>query len=392
MKFLFFAVALLGVTPLTAHADGQEPAPLITPDGDRLQLDDLGMYAVGYQYRAQAEKRFPDGWSGGFESLTGVALQPAGEQNGRAAFLLHPPWRGGTGVAFQEFRFRLPSADQVQQIKLTGATAMRSDALAGRGEPPKSDGATFRVFANGRTLLEEHRADAQWKSFTFDLTELAGQILTLRFETDPGPRDNASFDFALWGGRELLLPGFAPKPVAPTASPPPLDLRRLYPAQNGEVAPPSGFAGNATADIGADQIALTYRGDDGILQYIGHRPVTADDPPLGRWRLRATPHGEPVSQEIPLAGDARLEWTQAAKFQSSRWESVPGGAVCISTYDVSGQTATLRCTAKLSGKSFGVGGGLRPAANRGARRRALLSGVASAARDNALLLRPSLLS
>jgi hypothetical protein len=346
-----FVVALL-VAPFAVHAGGHEPAPLITPDADRLQLDDLGMYAVGYQYRGQAEKRFPDGWSGGFESLTGVALQPAGEQNGRVACLLHPPWRGGTGVAFQEFRFRLPPADQVQHIKLTGATAMRSDALAGPGEQPKSDGATFRIFANGRPLLEEHRANAQWKLFSFDLTDLAGQILTLRFETDPGPRDNASFDFALWGGRELLLPGFAPKPVAPTAPPPALDLRRLYPVQNGDVAPPSGFAADTTADMGADQATLTYAGDDGTMQYVWNRPVTADDPPLGRWRLRATPHGEPVFQEVPLAGDARLEWTQSAKFQSSRWESVTGGAVCLSTYDVNGQTATLRCTAKLIGKTL----------------------------------------
>ena len=166
MKFLSFVVALQALAPFMVRADSHEPAPLIMPDAERLPLDEIGLYAAGYQFRGQEEKRFPDGWSGGFDDRTGVALQPAGEQNGRAAFLLHPPWRGGTGVAFQEFRFQLPPAAAVQHITLAGATAMRSDALARPGAKPKSDGATFRILANGRTLLDENRADAQWKPFS----------------------------------------------------------------------------------------------------------------------------------------------------------------------------------------------------------------------------------
>ncbi len=352
MKLLFIALTLLQIAPFAAPADGQSPAPLIVPDADRLQLDGIGLYAAGYQYRGQAEQRFPSGWSGGFEDRTGVALQPAGEQNGQAAFLMHPPWRGGTGVAFQEFCFRLPAADIVKRIRLVGLTAMRSDALAGPGEKPKSDGATFRILANGRTLLDENRADAKWKSFAFDLTALAGQTVTLRFETDPGPRNSASFDFALWGGRELLLEGYTPKPPPPATLPPPMDLQRLYPMQNGEVAPPSGYAGKLTTEVRGDKATLTYSGADGMLQYELTRPITADDPPLGRWQLRAIPHGEFVPQIVPLANDARLEWRTASKFKASRLESAPDGVTCISTYEVDGHPATLRCTAKLSGKSL----------------------------------------
>jgi hypothetical protein len=354
MKFIFAAVALLVIAPLATRADNFETAPLIAPDAGRLSLDEIGLYAAGYQYRGNAEKYFPTGWSSGFEAVTGVALQPAGEQNGRAAFLLHPPWRGGTGVAFQEFRFQLPPAAAVRHIKLVGATAMRSDALAEPGEKPKSDGATFRIFANGRTLLDENRDDAQWKSFSFDLTDLAGQVVTLRFETDPGPRDNSSFDFALWSGRELVLDGFVPKPAVPLAPPPPLDLRRLYPVENGEVVPPSGFAGKITTDVSSNSATLTYRGADGTLQYQCQRPVTAEDSPLGIWQLRATAHGEKDSAVVPFAGDARLEWTQTATFRSSRLEGVPDGVACISTYELNGRTATLRCTAKLIGKSLAL--------------------------------------
>ncbi len=343
---------LVAAFVLSTKAGGRELAPLISPDGDSIRLDEIGLYTVGYQYRGQEEKFFPEGWSGGFEPLTGVALQPVGEQNGKAALLLHPPWRGGTGVAFQEFRFQLPPASAMRHIRLVGATAMRHDALAAPGEKPKSDGATFRIFANGQKLLDEHRDDSQWKEYSCDLSDLAGQVVTLRFETDPGPRNDSSFDFALWGDRELLLEGFTPKPARRVAAPPSLDLHRLYPVQNGEVAPPSGFAGKITTITGTNNATLTYRGPDGILQYQWTCPSAADDPPLGRWRLLATPSGTKTPDVVPLAGDARLEWTQAATFKSSRLEAEPNAAVCISTYDVNGQTATLRCEAKLIGKSL----------------------------------------
>ena len=163
---------------LAAEAASRELPPLIAPDSNHIQLDEIGLYTVGYQYRGQEERFFPDGWSGGFDAITGVALQPAGEQNGKAAMLLHPPWRGGTGVAFQEFRFQLPPVSDVKHIRLVGATGMRNDALAAAGEKPKSDGATFRIFANGQKLLDEHRADSQWKKYSCDLSDLAGQVVT----------------------------------------------------------------------------------------------------------------------------------------------------------------------------------------------------------------------
>ena len=354
MNFITRPLKLLLATGLlvpTARAQDR-PAPLIAPDAARLSLDDLGLYAVGYQYRGQDEKLFPIGWSGNFGTQTGVALQPRGEQNGRAALLEHPPWRNGTGITFQEFRFQLPPANKVGRIMLRGATAMHADAIAKAGEKPKSDGVTFRIEANGHALLDEHRDDANWKDFTFDLSEFAGQILTLRFETDPGPQDNPSFDFALWSGRVLELQGFQAPPVAVPPKTAPLDLRKLYPVQNGEVAPPSGFAGKTNVQVNGDSTTLNYSGADGTLQYQWTRPQNANDAPLGSWQLRATPHGAKTAQSVPLASDASLEWTQGATFQSSRFEATPNGATCVSTYDVGGKTATLRCTAQLIGKSL----------------------------------------
>ncbi|HWH72531.1 MAG TPA: hypothetical protein VNT26_24430, partial [Candidatus Sulfotelmatobacter sp.] len=138
---LHLTILLLAVAALSAVAQ-----PAITPDASVMALDDLGLYAVGYAYRGQAEQQFSLGWSGFFEDKTGVACEPFGTQNGKRVFLLHCPWRNGTGIAFQQFNFQLPA--NAQRILLTGATAMSSTYFS------QSDGVTFRVFANGSKLLE----------------------------------------------------------------------------------------------------------------------------------------------------------------------------------------------------------------------------------------------
>lgn len=337
---------------LLCFAARQSPAqPVLTPDASVIKLDEIGIYAVGYARRGQAEKRFPVGWSGGFEEQSGVALQPAGEYNGKPATLLHNPWRGGTGVAFQQFAFRLPKASTVRRIVLRGATAMRSDAIAASGEKPKSDGTTFRVFVNGSRLLDEHRADAAWKSFSFDLTHLAGETATIRFETDPGPADNPSFDFSLWGGRELVLQGYKPKPVAHRASLP-LQLARLWPAQSGTVAPASGFDGTRAVRLQNDVALLRYNGADGVLEYRWRRPRAADEA-FGGVTLRAVMRGGSMV-EVPLAASARWEWTRPARLQSVRWQKTRDGIACITIFKAGGENATVRVTGKLTGKSLAL--------------------------------------
>jgi len=315
-------------------------APVIVPDQPTMQLDDLGLYAVGYALRGEPEVRLPVGWTSGIESPNGAACQSGGIQNGRGAWLLHVPWRGHTGVTFQEFTLRLP---RVTKIVLRGATALRADGVG------KSDGVTFRVFVDGQKKLEVNRADAAWQQFDVDLTGWAGKTATLRFETDPGPQDNPSFDFALWGGRQVVLTGFAPV-VQTHPVPPPLDLRRLMSRQNGNVAPPSGFAGRTSVHVTAQEAALRYGGADGTLEYHWKPGGNAL---LGGLTLRAAMTGDaPVT--LPLAGGASLDWTGAATPTGTRLTPAPGGggATLTRTYQVAGQTATVTITGRIQGKSL----------------------------------------
>ncbi len=314
---------------------------MVVPDAPVMKLDEIGLYEVSCALRDGKWREFPVGWSGLFDEQIGIACQPHGEQSGRKAFLLHPPWRQGAGTVRQDFTFQLPKA---RRIILRGATAMRQDIVG------KSDGVTFRVLVNGRKLLNTHRRSSEWKAFEFDLTHLAGKTAMIRFETDSGPKDNPGWDFSLWGDREIVLQGFRPRPVA-HPNPPPLDVSRVCSARNGSVAPVDGFGGTQTTYMKSDTAVFSYQGRDGRLEYIWSMPRSATDPVLGTLRLHATMAGG-AEVVVPLAGGSRIEWSSAASFQSSRWSDTDDGIACITKYKLGSQTATLTVSASMLGKSL----------------------------------------
>ena len=335
MKHLCSLLAALFTLALTSAGWAR---PIIVPDQPVMTLDEIGLYEAGYALRGAAEEHLPVGWTSGLDSPTGTACQSAGSQNGREAWLLHVPWRGRTGVAFQEFTLKLP---RVPKIVLRGATAIRSDGAG------KSDGVTFRVFVDGDKRLEVNRTDSTWQTFALDMTLKAGKTVTLRFETDPGPHDDSSFDFALWGDRQLVLTGFVPQ-VQTHPAPPPLDLRRLTSRQSASAAPPSGFVGRTSVRVTPTEAVLRYKGADGILEY-SWKPNGGGL--LGGLTLRAAMTGD-VPVTLPLAGQSALDWTQPATPTGTRLASALGGATMTRTYDVAGQTATVSVTGQLQGKSL----------------------------------------
>lgn len=330
---------------LAAWAAGAAlPAPAagvaFAPDAPVVRLDEIGLYAVGYRLRGAPERRMPDGWTGHFTEDTGISCQPAGRQDGRDAFLIHSPWRAGVGVTFQEFTVRLP---QARRIRLTGATAMRTDVVG------RSDGATFRVLVDGAPLLDEHRANAGWRPHDLDLSRHAGRTVRIRYEVGPGPRGDSSFDFSLWGDRALRLEGWRPAPI-PALSPPALNLARLRPRVGGGVAPISGYPSRASVRVAAGRAVLRSEGPDGAFAYHWTPPRATEESLLGRVELRATFAGRTVT--VPLASAARVEWTGRAESRSSRLRAVPGGVQLRRGYRVDGRAATVTVTARLVGKSL----------------------------------------
>jgi hypothetical protein len=337
----------------------------IVPDASVLNLDEVGIYSVGYAYRNGPEQAFPAGWTGFFEERTGVACEAFGPQQGRQAFLLHCPWRGGTGITFQDFSFKLPA--KAGRILLRGATAMRSASVT------NSDGATFRIYSNGWKLMEYHQTDDVWRPFEYDLSGARGSNLTVRFEVDPGPRNNAAFDYSLWGDRQLVLEGFAPAAISHPA-PPPLAISNLWsgqtriapnsakianPAAGDEslpppaVAPSCGFAGTSTCGLSNEVAYFRYRGPDGSLEYEWSPPLSDRDGLFGSISLKARMAGDkPVI--VPLATIASLVWDQTATPVASGWTKKGAGPSLWRTFSLGSNTATVRITGELLGKTLAL--------------------------------------
>jgi Family of unknown function (DUF5696) len=318
--------------------------PAITPDQPVMNLDELGVYAVGYAYRGQTEQQFPLGWSGFFEDRTGVACEPFGTQTGEQAFLLHCPWRNGTGITFQQFAFNLPA--QATRILLRGATAMRSENVT------NSDGVTFRLYVDAMKRFDYHQANDVWRPFEVDLTAFQGSTVRVRFEVDPGPNNNASFDYSFWGNRELVLENYTP-PVISRPAPPPLTLSNLWSGQTAEVAPQSGFSGTSSVSLSNDVALFRYTGPDGVLEYQWRAPQSTNDGLFGTLTLAAQATGDaPVT--VLLANSAALSWTQTAFPGASGWIQTNMGYTLWRTFNVGSGSATVHITGQLVGKTLAL--------------------------------------
>ena len=217
MKYaVFVLLGFAAALPLTAlaRADSSAP-PVVSLSAGTTSIDDIGWYSVSYRYadgRTGVERM---GWTGDLsgDPATGIAALPQGMLKGKRAFLLQPIWRNGTGDTDQTFRLALPKS---AAIDFSFSTALWADGAG------KSDGVTFRVFVNGDKLLDQNKTDDTWSNFHFDLSRYAGQTITLVFESDPGPKGDSSFDFALWGTRQITCAGTAQKPLTPRFIPTPI--------------------------------------------------------------------------------------------------------------------------------------------------------------------------
>jgi len=332
LALLLFAITLSG----RLFAD-----TTIKPNAEIMNLGDIGIYEVGYAYRGQADHYLPPGWSGS-EERTGMVYLPSGMQNGKEAQMLHVPWRNGTGIAFQDFTFELPS---VKRILVRGNIAMHRDVVG------KSDGVTFRVFADGHKLFELNKKDDVWYPFELDLSAYMGKKVVVRFETDPGTQDNSNSDLALWGDRELVLEGFQATPH-PTHMPPVLDMSKLGSIPSGTQAPQSGVAGTSAFHMDKDAAVFRYEGADGTMEYRWNLPGKAEFPALGFVTLTAKSKRD-AEVQLPLLSASMIMWTQNVSPVENHWENItPDSATCVRTFNAGRESATVKITGKLIGKSL----------------------------------------
>ncbi len=189
---LFVSVTMRGA-PLPAHPSemarltwvGIPPAEgtLVTSS-----LPELGMKIRG---RPEAEAD-PD---------TGAMIRffPKRTLGGEAhdAYLVHPPYRGGTGQTFWQRDVRVP-------------TGGRLEFFLGMGEkaPARSDGVTFQVLAGElhgdrpgplTRIFQATQVESRWTSHAVSLARWAGKTVRLRFVSDCGSNDNATTDHSHWG-------------------------------------------------------------------------------------------------------------------------------------------------------------------------------------------------
>lgn len=122
---------------------------------------------------------------------SGARFEPAGDHIGA-----HPPYKNVPrgGASFARFRLTVPPDLRAQFV---------SRVALGRGAADKgrSDGVLFRAIARGadRELVAEHlQTSEEPTQLDLDLTPFAGREMTLELIVDPGPHDNASFDWAEW--------------------------------------------------------------------------------------------------------------------------------------------------------------------------------------------------
>ncbi|MCD6508424.1 hypothetical protein J7M22_17630 [Candidatus Poribacteria bacterium] len=234
-------------------------APPIVEVQTTVHLLDVGFYDVGYRIGNRPVVHLGLGWSGHFEPVAGVSYSPWGQRDDTPALLMHPPWRRGAGTAWADYRFRLPEGVRAKFI-FSCAMLRRQDVLKG------SDGVTYSVYLNGFRRFRKHIKSDRWERHEIDLSDLAGEVFSLRLEVNAGPRNDASWDYSLWGDPRIEIEGNEMKPKLPSISDTSLeglsnDPKRgvlpsvHYPFQNG------------ARKINGGKFELRYEGEDVILRY-----------------------------------------------------------------------------------------------------------------------------
>ncbi len=199
MPSLRFAIALC-LTSFAIPALAADPTVSLPPG--ETALIDIGIQQVGWQSYGKEPVTMPRGWDGHFEPRSGISYTDWGQIYGRRVVMMHPPWHVPTGKTWADYPLTLPPSGP---IRLSFGIAMGPDAETAA----KGDGVTFSCYltVDGRQqeLMRQHCTEPKWKDYRFDLSPHAGKPVVLRFQVEPGPKNDASFDFGLFGDAQITV-------------------------------------------------------------------------------------------------------------------------------------------------------------------------------------------
>lgn len=209
-----FETALAATAPGTT--DSQELPLLQAPRFGPLRLANSSLQRLGWQRFGERLSYLPVGWQGSEPqsgAFFGRSMMARGET--RQALQVHPPYKGGVGRLFVEYRIKLPAQTP---LRLEFFNAIRDTVSP---EPP-SDGVSFRAWVSawnateathlthnvygptnssdfGQLVFERHVNSTHWQLGRADLSPWAGQEILLRLEAHPGPRLDPTCDLGFWG-------------------------------------------------------------------------------------------------------------------------------------------------------------------------------------------------
>lgn len=258
------------------------------PPGETL-LQDIGVYQVAYQSYDGPVVNMPVSYTGHFVDPSGISYLPGQQMLGRGSILMHSPWKVPPGRTFVDYHLALP---KITPLTLSFGITMDPSFAS------KSEGVTFSaaLMENGqpKELMRQFWNQGQWKDYTFDLSDHAGQEIILRLQVEPGPTHNPSFAFSYFGDAKIVAGSTEGSRAALLER---LTSCKAYQATEGKsLAPLANRSGNGVtpgnllaaenrlvglsdaSELGGTDYLFTYQGEDCKITYVYYpRTGTLDD-------------------------------------------------------------------------------------------------------------------
>ena len=192
------AIRIFEVAPAGKAATAPVASVIEVPSTGGSPLAGVSPWRAAWGLAGKELHALPPGWEGSDpESLAFFQRNEMARGQTRQCLNVHPPYKTGTGPLFLEYRIHLP--------KGLPSVFRFYNAIRDVFPPePPSDGVTFRVWVGDEKVFERHTASTVWMPGEADLSRWAGQTVSLRLETHPGPKLDPTCDSSYWGDPVVL--------------------------------------------------------------------------------------------------------------------------------------------------------------------------------------------